>query len=103
MIVGAEPIFVGEIRSSDCLACRSPRIFAVHRGLGGQKARSRSLMMRLTPPGLVFACVVTCGAFANPANATVASFTSSAAFSAAIAGSSVIVEQYATGTNGQVI
>jgi len=47
--------------------------------------------------------VVTCGAFANPANATVASFTSSAPFSAAIAGSSVIVEQYATGTNGQVI
>ena len=60
-------------------------------------------MMRLTPLALVFVCVLTCSGFANSANATVISFTNSGAFNAAIAGSSVIVEQYATGTNGQTI
>lgn len=60
-------------------------------------------MMRLTRLRLVFVCVVTCGALANSAKATVVSFTSSAAFNAALTGSSVIVEQYATGTNGQII
>ena len=59
--------------------------------------------MRLTPLGLLFAWVLTCGTFASLANATVVSFTSSAAFNAAIAGRSVIVEQYANGTNGQTI
>jgi hypothetical protein len=58
-------------------------------------------MIRLIPLG--FACLLTCGALANSAKATVVNFISSAAFDAAIAGSSVIVEQYATGTNGQIV
>ena len=61
----------------------------------------RTETMRLIPLGL--ACLLTCGALANSAKATVVSFISSATFDAAIAGSSVIVEQYATGTNGQIV
>ena len=61
------------------------------------------LMMRLTALGLAFACLLTYGAYLNSADATVVSFTSSAAFDAAVAGGTVIVEQYATGTNGQTI
>lgn len=59
--------------------------------------------MRLTRLRFVFPCALTCGALVNSANATVVAFTNSAAFDAAIAGSPVVVEQYGTGTNGQII
>jgi hypothetical protein len=54
-------------------------------------------------PLLVFACLLMYGALLNSADATVVSFTNSAAFNAAAAVGTVIVEQYATGTNGQTI
>ena len=59
--------------------------------------------MRRTALGLAFACLLTYGAFPNWADATVVSFTDSAAFNAALAGSAVIVEQYATAANAQTI
>src|SRR5205085_63486 len=61
------------------------------------------LNMRPTALGLAFACLLTYDAFVNSADATVVSFTNSAGFNAAVVGGTVIVEQYATGTNGQTI